>query len=125
MTATMPRYVRHWKERYEPGAPLIFLKRLNLGVEGHETVSPGDDVTPAIRKVLGEHRLKVWWNARVIGSKEYAIGIGLIPEPKAAEPVPERIAPVGGGWFEVRLTDGTLKRVRGKEPALKLAAEQQ
>lgn len=87
MTATTQaprRYVRHWKERFNKDAPLIFLRPMKLGLVSTPRVMPGDPVTDELRKELGAHRLKLWWNARVVGTKEYAIAL-MKPAP---EPVP-------------------------------------
>lgn len=118
MTTTTPRFVRHWKEVFDPTATMIFIKRMKLGIAGAETVAPGDLVTEHIRTTLGAHRLKVWWDARVIGSRDYAIEIGVLKdEPKIREmPIIAR----GRGWFDVTLRDGTVRKVRSREVAEKL-----
>jgi hypothetical protein len=52
----------------------------------------------------------------VIASVDYAITLGLHKQPE-----PEReITPTGRGWFQVRLADGTVQKVRGREAAEKL-----
>lgn len=110
------RLVRHWKEVFDPSNEFIFLRRMKLGVAGHEYVNGGDPVTDEIRAVLGEHRLKVWWTARAIGSRDYAVSIGIVPASK----VSPKVRPTGRGWFEVTLPDGSLRKVRGREAAEQL-----
>lgn len=109
------KVVRHWKEVFDPTGEFIFIKRMKLGIPGHEFVSPGDALTPEVRAKLGDHRLKVWWDARVIGSRDYAIAIGIVPAV-----VPQKIRSTGRGWFEVAMPDGSVKKVRGREHAEQL-----
>lgn len=77
------RYVRHWKERYTKGMPLIFIKKTRL--DANRTVMPGDVVQPELRAELGEHRMKMWWMAKVVSSRELAEQMGFtINKPKPA-----------------------------------------
>jgi len=116
MTTETKRIVRHWKETFDETERFVFIKRLRLGLPNHPWVFPGDPLTDDIRSHLGSHRLKVWWEARVIASVDYAITLGLYKQPE-----PEReITPTGRGWFQVRLADGTVQKVRGREAAEKL-----
>lgn len=110
------KFTRHWKEVFDPTNEFIFLKKLKLGVPGHEVVAPGDAMADEVRATLGEHRLKVWWNARVIGSREYAIAAGIVPQ----EVAKSRVRPTGRGWFEVELPDGSIRKIRGRESAEQL-----
>jgi len=110
------KFTRHWKEVFDPSNEFIFLKKLKLGIPGHEVVAPGDAMADEVRATLGEHRLKVWWNARVIGSREYAVAAGIVPAEM-------RVRPTGRGWFEVTLPSGGIKKVRGREQAEKLLQE--
>ncbi len=107
MSTSTQRFTRHWKEHFSLEVDLIFVKRLRLGLPNKPFVLPGEDVTPEIREALGPHRLKVWWDARVIGTRAYAESIGLLKpretsdvpppsgEPAAPEPKPIKIAK---GW---------------------------
>jgi len=109
------RIVRHWKDVFDPTSDFVFIKRMKLGLPGHEVVQAGDAVTGAMKHALGRERLKIWWTARVIGTREYAIGIGINPS------APDlKIRPTGRGWFEVAMADGTVRKVRGRESAEQL-----
>ncbi len=63
--------VRHWKQRYDPDAKFVFLKRLKLGLNVKKPwVLPGDPVpTGDVR--LGRGRLKRWWEAGIIGLADF------------------------------------------------------
>ena len=117
------RYVRSWKEHWNPEAPLIFLKRLKLGVPGHEVVAMGDPVTPAIRKHLGNRRLHIWWDARFVGSRDYAIAVGLVDAPTTTvgATLPPNVKALKGNWYDVKLSSGIMRKVRGLEAALKVS----
>lgn len=75
--------MRHWKQRFTPGAKMIFRKRLVINAAGVETVEPGDPVTDELRALLG-HRLPRWWEAGLI---ELAEGRGS----KAVEEKPKTV----------------------------------
>lgn len=102
--------LRHWKERWDPHADLVFLK--SLLVMGERKVA-GDPVTNKIRQKLGLHRLKKWWEAGYLAlapkKKEKK---AKPPEGLAANP---RVQPAGRGWYEVTLADGTRKKARKKD----------
>lgn len=100
--------LRHWRERWDPHADLIFLK--NLLIEGERKKS-GDPVTKKIRQKLGLHRMKKWWEAGYLA---------LAPEKKKVKPLEglaahPRVKLAGRGWYEVTLLDGTTKKARKKE----------
>ena len=63
--------IRHWKQRYDPDAKFVFLKRLKLGLDPKKpVVAPGDPVpTGDIR--LGRARIKRWWHAGIIGRADW------------------------------------------------------
>lgn len=63
--------IRHWKQRYDPDAKFVFLKRLKLGLDKKKpVVMPGDPVpTGDIR--LGRARIKRWWHAGIIGLADW------------------------------------------------------
>lgn len=58
----MNRSIRHWKDHYKPGAPLVFLKRKLINGVVYE---PGCLVPQELINKLGRHRVKVWWESRI------------------------------------------------------------
>tara|TARA_R110000796_G_scaffold41179_2_gene101983 strand:+ start:28452 stop:28799 length:348 start_codon:yes stop_codon:yes gene_type:complete len=58
--------LRHWKQRFEADADLIFSKRMKLGCCGVDVVNPGDIVTEDMKAALGRNRLRLWWEAKRI-----------------------------------------------------------
>lgn len=72
------RFIRHWKERFTPGMPLIFIRDVRLDAE--RMMKAGDPVTPELREELGEHRMKMWWTAKRVGCAKMAV-VPLIPPP--------------------------------------------
>lgn len=80
MSAT--HVVRHWKDnRFNPDAEFVFLKPLHL--YDNVFVKAGDVMTEETKERLGKHRLKVWWNGRIIGTKKHIIRKGVAPAAKA------------------------------------------
>lgn len=65
------RFIRHWKERYTKGMPLIFIRDVRL--DGKRLMKAGDPVTPELRAELGEHRMKMWWAAKRVGCATMAV----------------------------------------------------
>ncbi len=63
--------VRHWKQRFDPDAKFVFLRRLKLGLDPKRPiVVPGDPVpTGDVR--LGRARIKRWWHAGIIGLADF------------------------------------------------------
>ncbi len=115
------RYVRHWKEVFDPENDFVFLKRAKLGgVCGVHDVVPGDPMTKEMAAVLGSHRLKVWWEARFIGTAEYAVAVGMAKQLPRTNM--EAVQATGRGWFAVTLPDGSTKKVRGRRAAEELLA---
>lgn len=123
-------HVRHWREKWDLNADMVFTRHFRLGLCGQEWANPGDPVTPAMRKALGPQRLRTWWHARYIGLREWLVGVEL-PAPKVKPkrrhpvsqlaPVPEwarrtdvRVVPGKAWWYQVTLPDGTQRRVQGK-----------
>jgi hypothetical protein len=88
------RFVRHWKERFRKGMPLVFTKRVRL--DANRTFEAGAAVPDDVRKELGEHRLRLWWEARVVGSATAAIAVGLKPAPTPPAPAAEDPSPECG-----------------------------
>lgn len=83
--------LRHWKERWDPKADLVFLRPML--VNGKQ-VQRGDEVTPDLRSLLGG-RLKQWWVAGRLALKDgltMASSAPALPAPVslAPEPAPER-----------------------------------
>ena len=116
MTTTQivrPGY-RHWREVFDETDEFVFIKPLRLHFGDVEQVAPGDPVTPEMKKAFGPGRLKAWWKARVIGTVTYATHLGI--EARRKSP----IVAVGQGWFEVKLLDGTTRKVRGRKAAERL-----
>tara|TARA_R110000803_G_scaffold20201_5_gene52232 strand:- start:11840 stop:12253 length:414 start_codon:yes stop_codon:yes gene_type:complete len=112
--------VRHWKQKWDPEAPLVFRKRLLLnGVQ----VGPGTVVTKEIRSALGEdefsqqRRLKLWWDSGYLEIQNWGLDV------KPAEETPQ-IVEGKRGWFKVTLADGSTKNVRGRQVAEALLASQ-
>lgn len=95
---------RHWKQRFDPAAKMVWRKSRKLGLCGAERCEPGDPVTEEQKQALGRYRLKMWWEA---GMMEL-----LVEEPQ--EP---SMTHTGGGWYDVVLADGSKHRVRGKKKA--------
>ena len=63
--------IRHWKQRYDPDAKFVFLKRMRLGLDPKKpNVVPGDPV-PSGDIRLGRGRLKRWWDAGIIGRADW------------------------------------------------------
>jgi len=58
----MSTRTRHWKQRWDPSAPLVYAKRLRMGDNPKKPfVMPGDKVTKKHREKLGLNRLKAWF----------------------------------------------------------------
>ncbi len=146
MSATLKRYVRHWKDHFSLDQDLIFIKRLRLGLANKPFAEPGDDITPEIRATLGAHRLKMWWVAGFVGLKRSAVMTPPIAQEQAPpapeqepeqEPVPAAVLPpspparpgvlpknvrqLSGNRFEVRMPNGSLRTVVGLDKAIKTA----
>lgn len=101
--------IRHWKERFDPSADLIFSKRMRLHMCGVETVNYGDPVTDEMKDELGKHRMLVWWNANVIQ-------LAPADAPARVEPTTEpAVEKLGGGWYNVTPADGDTVKVHGKK----------
>jgi hypothetical protein len=122
-TATQTRlHVKHWREKFDPSAELVFTKTFTLGLPNQRVAEAGQIVSPEVREQIGEQRLKMWYRSRFIGMAEQRI----LPEQAEKAPQPIEPAPVeepgsmthtGGGWYEVTLPSGETRRVRGKAKA--------
>lgn len=117
--------MRHWKQYWDPKAPLIFTRRLNLGLPCKMVAMPGDEVTPEIRAALGKSeahqlaKLRRWWEANYLAIKDWKApseARWAKSEPPTA-PAPAGITQLGRGWFKVAMPDGTTRTVRGQKAA--------
>lgn len=111
--------LRHWKQRWDAKAPLVFLKKLKWG-DGF--VLPGDPVTDEIREKLGLVRLKRWWNGQIIARADQPLPNHIVraiarrkEETAAGEPASPEITKLGGSWFQVTMPDGEVHKVNGKK----------
>jgi len=123
--------VRHWKQRFDAGAKMVFRKSRKLGLCGQERCEPGDPVTEEMKQVLGRHRLKMWWEAGMIEllpeapersaekPKKSESPAAPDKDPESTEDAlqPGSMKHTGGGWYDVVLLDGSEQRVRGKKNA--------
>lgn len=71
---------RHWKQRWDPKAELVFVSRMRVGTKAKPFCLPGDKVTKAIRDRIGPHRLRLWFETGVVKIADW----------KAPEPQRER-----------------------------------
>lgn len=113
--------IRHWKERWDPKADMVFNRYLTvMGVE----VKPGDPVSAELRAKLGPHRLKIWWTAGTVRLATFVPN----PKPAAKKPAPKPQLEVGiypkkkDQWLVVA-PNGVKRLVKGEEAAKALLAE--
>ena len=53
---------RHWKQRWDPTAELVFARRLRIGDNPKKPFAlPGEKVTKKHREKLGANRLRMWF----------------------------------------------------------------
>lgn len=58
----MTNRIRHWKQKYDPKAALVFAKRLRMGDNPEKPfVLPGQRLTKKMRDKLGANRVKHWF----------------------------------------------------------------
>ncbi len=67
--------MRHWKQRWDPKADLVFCRRMRMGTAKNPFVIPGDPVTPMMRAKLGIVRLRRWWDAMMIGRADFSSNV--------------------------------------------------
>jgi hypothetical protein len=120
--------MRHWKQRFDVGAKLVFRKKMKLGICGVEVVEKGDPVTEAMKQVLGRNRLRMWWNSNILEITDFVDPAETSRKRKAAEKEAEssteetsggevpRMEHTGSGWYDVIFVDRT-ERIRGKKNA--------
>tara|TARA_R110000796_G_C14526444_1_gene431392 strand:+ start:938 stop:1366 length:429 start_codon:yes stop_codon:yes gene_type:complete len=70
--------MRHWKQRYDFDADLIFTRRMKLGICGVAVVHPGDDVTAEMKEQLGRNRLKLWWESKRVALRDFDGDLGRV-----------------------------------------------
>ena len=109
------RKVRHWKQRWDPSAPMIFRRRVRWGDRAYE---PGDPIPDDL--AANRRKLRNFWEASWIelagfiapdvatGQVEAALPEGVIVEQR-------------GSWYYVT-TPGGEQRVRGKDALQQLLA---
>ena len=121
--------MRHWKQRFDVGAELIFRKRMKLGICGVEIVERGDIVTDAMKEVLGRNRLRMWWNNKILEIANFHDPAeadrqrrAAATETKTEDSTADRMEHTGGGWYNVTLANRTV-RIRGKKKAEALLAD--
>jgi len=115
---------RHWKQHWDPDAPLVFIRRMNLGIKGARVVNPGDEVTPAIRAALSPcparatARLRRWWNAKLLAIKGWQAP-DEIQRARRDRGLPRlELQDMGKGWFLVYGAEaGKYVKVRGRKNA--------
>jgi len=111
---------RHWKQRWEAGAPLIFTKRLRMG-DGW--VVPGQPVTDELREQcrLDDHRLRNWWNGGFVARSDMDLPPHLqkaMEEWEAAqtEKTFPHVEKGKAGWYTVIMAkDADPVKVHGKK----------
>ena len=62
---------RHWKQRWDPKADLVFASRMRMGTKAKPFCMPGDKVTEAMRKRIGLHRLRRWFETGVLNIADW------------------------------------------------------
>jgi hypothetical protein len=75
-------------------------------------ILPEDPVTPEHREKLGMHRLRRWWEARVIGLANWEAGKKLAKTKERKFPESRKM---GGGWVEITFPDGESIKVHGEK----------
>jgi len=125
--------LRHWKQRWDPNAPLKFMKRLRMGDDPKKPyVNPGELVTDEQRQKLGVNRLRRWWDSGVLERADFDPTVrGGVSEdaPKSTPSVPRKTVAVhiekgeGRGNYLVNVGDDEPIKVRGKKKAENLANE--
>lgn len=140
--------LRHWKQRWNPTADLVFTKRMRLGLTAEVPFVNAGDPVPKDHPRLNRARLKRWWDAGYLAlanwvdpmeaRRKAAVLDGDGPEvfdPRAkgtvvldpridmVQPLDSHFRHTGRGWFEVTLPDGTTQKVRGQAAALALLEE--
>lgn len=72
---------RHWKQRWDADANLVFARRMRMGDNPNKPFClPGERVTKKMRTKIGLHRLRRWFETGVLEISDW----------KAPEPQRER-----------------------------------
>jgi len=124
------RVLRHWKQRFDRDARMVFRKRTAWTQELQ--FEPGDEVPPEIIEQMGPTKLRRFWEAHQIelhGFEDPDVGTGQVePAPEKTDPATteddESELPLGvsvsgpvGGWYTISDGEGSYK-ARGKEKLL-------
>ena len=117
--------IRHWKQRFDMSAKLMFLTRRKFAMSPTGFMERGQEVTEEMKQALGRHRLKMWWRAGWIGladfsptaSRPQADPVPAQPDPVSVEETAGSVKHLGGGWYDVTLPNGSVDRVHGKVSA--------
>ena len=121
--------IRHWQQRFDMSAKLVFLTRRKFAMSETGFMEPGQEISDEMKASLGRHRLKMWWRAGWIGLADFVDKRTLQRRSLNADPVPAQPDPVsaqetagsvkhlGGGWYDVTLPNGSVDRVHGKVSA--------
>lgn len=110
----MPR-LRHWKQRWDPDADLVFTKRLRLGLDPEKPFVTAGDPVPKDRFSI--HRLKVWWRAGYVQLADWLAPDERRRLQRQGKKLPTALRPTGRGWYELTMPDGSIRKVRGFEAA--------
>ncbi len=94
--------MRHWKQRFDFDADLVFRKRMVIRGFGVEVAQAGDPVPQAMKDHFGKNRMRIWWEGGFIA-------INTVEAPGGSQVVVH----VGGGYYDVT-RDGETTRIRGK-----------
>ena len=87
---------RHWKQRYNAESDMIFSRRMKVGVCGLDVVHPGDDVPQAFKDFLGPHRLRRWWESRLLELARFDGNSGVqLPRPEPKTKAKKKESPFG------------------------------
>lgn len=114
---------RHWKQHWDPTAPLVFTRRMALNLGGVSVVQPGDDLTPEIRAAIGRTeahqraRLRRWWNAGFLAIKNWKPAKEIAQQ--RTEPPRMEMQDLGKGWYNIYGAEPgvVVVKVRGRAAA--------
>jgi hypothetical protein len=77
---------RHWRQRWDPKADLVFARRMRMGDNPKKPfVMPGEKVTKKMREKLGLHRIRIWFETGVLEIANF-----VAPEPQRARALAEQ-----------------------------------
>lgn len=78
---------RHWRQKWDPKADLVFTRRLRMGDNPKKPfVMPGDKVTKKMREKFGIHRLQTWFKGGIIAIADF-----VAPEPQRDRALAQRV----------------------------------